>query len=186
MGTITHTFVSVRGCDPVMFPSAAYATEKFAGQITRDLQRYQLSALSTWPSYIGFLQSFSPISGLFRFGYPSAIFRRVRSVIVNTLNCQIVPIAIGQGPFAKGDEIGHPLDTDDDPASAIVVKPFFVRICAAILDPAPNCIEAGIASAVASVCYPFGHREPPAKVRCQVTGRCFQHWPVAHYIRGTI
>jgi hypothetical protein len=151
----------------------ASTTQKLAGQIAGDFQRYRFSAPPTWSGSIYLLQglkaSFPSICSLLRFGYPSAIVGRVWAVIIDALDGQVFSVAIRHRPIAEGNEI-DPLVAEGNSATAVVVKPLFVGICAAVLDAAPDRIKAGIASAMPRVSC-LGHMSLLERFISQVTGQ---------------
>lgn len=81
------------------------------------------------------------IACLFLLRDPSAIGRFVVSVIVSTINCKCIGVAVDKSPVSEGNEF-LPFSTNADASGPIVFKNFVVRVLASAFHLCPDCIEA--------------------------------------------
>ncbi len=83
----------------------------------------------------------SSIDGLLDSGYPVAVFRRVRTIVITPLYGQSASVTIGDGPGEKCIKAIKPLLAHRDPSGPVPLVSLVLRVIASLFHFVPNTVE---------------------------------------------
>jgi hypothetical protein len=83
------------------------------------------------------------LDGILNSGNPAAILWRIRTIIVDAIYGQSLPIAIGHRPIAERFK-GSPLVADLDTPRSVIFELMVVRVCAATAQAVEKTIQTGL------------------------------------------